>query len=269
MVIKMKRYLIIAFLFTILIYGCTQQPVQIQPQQANDGLTEPAQQNADENKPTIQPNVYADDQQIKEGMVLIKGIAATEPSWIVIHSDLNGNPGQVIGYVSVKSGETSDIRVRVDPEKATERLFAMLHSDKGEIGVYEFPGEDAPAIADGKVINVGFKAVKAAKQSEPVAKIVVTPTLKEFAISADEIRFRPSTITLNKGDKVKITFSFNDENIYYGGLDIKSDYFTVTYRKSDSQKTKTAEFTADKSFTFTSYWPSSGVKKAAGKVEVT
>ena len=262
----MKRYLIISFLFVILIYGCAQQSAQPQAKQIADEAT---QQNADEDKQTIQPAVYVDEQQIKEYTVLIKGITATEPSWIVIHAELNGNPGPVIGYVSVKEGETNDVAVKIDSEKATDTLFAMLHSDKGTIGAYEFPGEDAPVTVDGKVINVGFKADKIAKQSEPEDKVIVAaPALKEFAISADDTKFDPSTVTVKKGDKVKVTFSFNDKKIYYGGLDIKSEYFTVTYRKSDL-KTKTAEFTADKSFTFTSYWPSSGVKKAAGKVEVT
>lgn len=262
----MKKYLIIAVLFTVLIYGCTQPPVQPQDNQITDDAI---QQNADEGKQTIQPAVYVDGQQIKGDKVLIRGVTSAEPSWIVIHADLNGNPGPVIGYVSVKEGETNDVAVKIDSEKATDTLFAMLHSDKGNIGAYEFPGEDAPVTVDGKVINVGFKATKMAKQSEPEDNaIAAAPALKEFAISADDIKFYPSTVTVKKGDKVKITFSFNDEKIYYGGLDIKSEYFTVTYRKSDL-KTKTAEFTADKSFTFTSYWPSSGVKKAAGKVEVT
>jgi len=104
---------------------------------------------------------------------------------------------------------------------------------------------------------------------QPVVVEQPAPETKEFSILADDHKFDPSTISVSKGETVKITFNFNDAEIYYGGLDIKSDYFTTKYRKSDSEKTKTAEFVADKSFSFTSYWPSSGVKKATGKVEVT
>ncbi|MBI4053365.1 MAG: hypothetical protein HY394_04995 [Candidatus Diapherotrites archaeon] len=104
---------------------------------------------------------------------------------------------------------------------------------------------------------------------EPVAVEQPAPETKEFSILADDHRFDPSTISVSRGETVKITFNFNDEDIYYGGLDIKSDYFSVKYRKSDAQKSQSVEFVADKAFTFTSYWPSSGVKKASGKVEVS
>ncbi len=104
--------------------------------------------------------------------------------------------------------------------------------------------------------------VKELIKIKPVVKI------KRFAISADEKKFDPDTIEVDKGDKVIITFNFNDKNIYFGGLDIRSDYFNVEYRKSDSAKSKTAEFVAEEPFTYTGYWPSSNKKKASGKVEV-
>ncbi len=133
----------------------------------------------------------------------------------------------------------------------------MLHVDKGQPGVYEFPGPDVPTQENGQVVMVGFTV----DIPQPVRE-------KKFTITADDHMFDPSSISVKKGDKVKLTFSFNDPEIYYGGLDVKSEYFTITYRKSDNEESKMVEFTADDSFTFTSYWPATNAIKATGKVDV-
>ncbi|MBI3032999.1 cupredoxin domain-containing protein [Candidatus Woesearchaeota archaeon] len=125
------------------------------------------------------------------------------------------------------------------------------------------------------------------KQSEPIIQkpkqtpLVVTikkqnsektmvneSTNKEFVISADEKQFNPDSITVKKGSKVKINFNFNDDHIYFGGLDIKSEYFNLKYKKSDKIKTKTVEFTAEKTFSYSGYWPATNAKKASGKIVV-
>jgi len=93
---------------------------------------------------------------------------------------------------------------------------------------------------------------------------------QEFTISADEHAFDPDEIDVIKGALVRITFEYNDNKIYYGGLDIKCDncdYFdTIQYRKDGEPDT--IEFVAEKSFTYTSYWPASATKKATGRVTV-
>ncbi len=92
------------------------------------------------------------------------------------------------------------------------------------------------------------------------------PSVKEFTIEGDDNRNNPDTITVNKGDKVRITFKTLEENVYYGGLDWRSSYFnTGKIKPGDS---KGVEFTADKTFTYTSYWPSSNVRKADGRIIV-
>lgn len=96
------------------------------------------------------------------------------------------------------------------------------------------------------------------------------PPVKEFSIAIDEGSINPNTITANKGDKVKITFTFNDANIYYGGLDVydpEKKFINIKYRKADSDM-MIVEFIAEKSFVYSGYWPNTGNKKASGKVEV-
>ncbi len=95
-----------------------------------------------------------------------------------------------------------------------------------------------------------------------------TTQLKTFTIEADDSGFYPSgTITVSKGDRVKITFVVRTSGTYYGGLDFRSSVWGDTGTVKPGEST-TVEFTADKTFTFTSYWPVSNVKKADGQVVV-
>ena len=107
-----------------------------------------------------------------------------------------------------------------------------------------------------------------------IKKITVTPppppvtgmNVKEIEIEGDDSGIYPSTITVNKNDKVKITFKVKQQGVYYGGLDFTSDYFSTGTIKPGEQKT--IEFIADKTFTFISYWPATSVEKARGQIIV-
>jgi hypothetical protein len=91
------------------------------------------------------------------------------------------------------------------------------------------------------------------------------PKTASVTVEADDAGFYPSSaITVPKGALVKLTFKVRSSNVYYGGLDFRSDKF-----KTESVKpgqSATVEFTADESFSFRSYWPASGVLKATGQV---
>ena len=93
------------------------------------------------------------------------------------------------------------------------------------------------------------------------------PSIKEFTVEADDYGFYPGApLIVAPGSQIKIAFIVRTTNVYYGGLDFRSSKFqTVAAKPGDSA---TVEFTADSSFTITSYWPSSGVKKADLKVMV-
>jgi HEPN domain-containing protein len=93
------------------------------------------------------------------------------------------------------------------------------------------------------------------------------PQVFEFTLEADDSGFYPqSTIEVPRGSKVKITFVVRTSNVYYGGLDFRSPKFET--RQVRPGEKATVEFVADESFTFTSYWPLSGVQKATGRVIV-
>ena len=56
--------------------------------------------------------------------------------------------------------------VMVDmPMSGPVQLFAMLHADAGEPGVYEFPGADGPVVVDGAPVSPGFLVLDGAGEA--------------------------------------------------------------------------------------------------------
>jgi len=101
---------------------------------------------------------------------------------------------------------------------------------------------------------------------KPTAPITLKPQTIELKVEADDYGFYPSSIEVNKGSTVILTFAVRDKNVYYGGLDFRSDKF-----KTDPVKpgqTTTVKFIADQNFIVSSYWPLSNVKKADLKIVV-
>lgn len=120
------------------------------------------------------------------------------------------------------------------------------------------------AIIEGKHYWSEEKSFVVKKPKEQEA----TPQVKQFIVEADDNGFYPpEPIKVNKGEKVYIEFKVRENNVYYGGLQIKSKYFDTG--KIIPGEKATVDFTALESFTITSYWPASGVKKADLKVEVS
>lgn len=103
---------------------------------------------------------------------------------------------------------------------------------------------------------------------KPIAPTTnVSTAVREFKIEADDSGFYPEpSIRVKKGSKVKLTFFVRSTNVYFGGLEMKSNVFkTGTIKPGGSAS---VEFTANESFEFTSWWPLSNVKKQTGKVIV-
>ncbi len=107
--------------------------------------------------PPDAPKVEVSDQAVKNGTVTVARVVAFEPGWIVIHADKDGKPGPILGMTQVQPGENLNVVVSIDTAKATPRLHAMLHVDRGAMGTFEFPGgADVPVKVGGKVVNVPF-----------------------------------------------------------------------------------------------------------------
>jgi len=61
------------------------------------------------------------------------------------------------------------VTVTIETENATPVLYAMLHVDEGEEGVFEFPGPDVPVLLNGSPVQQAFNVT-------PTPTVNVTPT---------------------------------------------------------------------------------------------
>lgn len=97
--------------------------------------------------------------------VTVPMVSIAHDGFLVIHdSNAEGKivAPQSIGHVMVKAGTHKNVTVKLDHAvKAGKKLFAMLHKDTGEKGVYKFAAsggkEDAPVMEDGKPVIVPFQ----------------------------------------------------------------------------------------------------------------
>ncbi len=102
--------------------------------------------------------VVVNDQDVLNDAVVIARVASEGPGWLTVHNQQDGKVGADIGHAAVVDGFNDSVRVRIDPSKLTPTLYAMLHTDAGVVGTYEFPGADVPVVYAGAVVNVPFKA---------------------------------------------------------------------------------------------------------------
>ncbi len=136
-------------------------------------------------EPMIQPAVTVADQPIADGAVTIASVVSDGPGWMVIHAQADGKPGPVLGYAPVSDGENQEVVVDIDASQATETLYAMLHTDVGQIGTYEFPGDDGPVKIGDQVITPPFKVVGAMAEMTP-------------AVIVEDQAFVEDTVTIAK-----------------------------------------------------------------------
>lgn len=105
------------------------------------------------------PSVSVADQVVLDGSVRINAVVSDGPGFVVIHIDNEGAPGPVAGYRAVNDGVSYNVDIDIDTTVATPVLYAMLHTDSGEVGVYEFgmvEGADGPVRVDGNVVTPAF-----------------------------------------------------------------------------------------------------------------
>ena len=170
----------------------------------------------------------------------------------------------------VKNGE-GHFHVWLDSEKKigpqTTFIFGNIISGKHSI-VAELVKSDHsslnPIVTKMMTINVVYDYIPEASAKQNETNI---EGIGEYTVDVDDHGFYPNKIQAKAGDKVKINFKFRDDSIYYAGLDVKGPFPTIQY-KLHGQQPLTAEFTMKGETKITSYWPSTGVKKADLIVEV-
>jgi hypothetical protein len=104
---------------------------------------------------TVTAVLEVTDQQLQENKVVVSKVIMSKPGWLVIHGDVSGHPGPILGKVSLKVGEFADVAVALIVPPKNEKLWAMLHIDEGKRGLYDF-GIDGPLVQDGSIVMMPF-----------------------------------------------------------------------------------------------------------------
>ena len=108
--------------------------------------------------------------------------------------------------------------------------------------------------------NGAMKAEPSTSSNGAMMKEDSASSVKEFTVEGKDFSFSPSTLSVNKGDKVKITFKNS------GGMhDFVLPDFNAKTDVIQSGAQATVEFTADKAGSF-QYFCSVGNHKAMGMV---
>jgi hypothetical protein len=94
-------------------------------------------------------------------------VVSDGPGWIVIHIEAAGATAPVIGWTAVKDGLTRNLAVKIDAAKATPVLYAMLHTDAGKVGTYEFPGRRRGASRNGHALRRSPPAPRILRRGAP------------------------------------------------------------------------------------------------------
>ncbi len=102
------------------------------------------------------------------------------------------------------------------------------------------PTEAQKTSEEKPLLDVGIKAeVKAKTESAPV-----TPAVKSFNLKAKKFSFEPATITVTKGETVKLTITSEDTTHGFALSDFNA-FATI-----EAGKTANVQFVADKAGTF-------------------
>jgi predicted lipoprotein with Yx(FWY)xxD motif len=116
------------------------------------------------------PTIMVSDQQVANGMVLMDHVISRGPGWVVIFTTgTNGQPDKPIGHTAVKDGGVIDLQVPVDAASAKGTLVAILLSDQGTVGTFEYPGADIPEVNGLQLVEESFKIGDAAAAAAPTS----------------------------------------------------------------------------------------------------
>jgi hypothetical protein len=97
------------------------------------------------------------DQKLQENKLVVSRVSMSKPGWLVIHGDVRGQPGPILGKVPLNVGEFTDVPVVLIVPPKSEKLWAMIHVDEGKLGLYDF-GVDGPLEQGGSVAMMPFRA---------------------------------------------------------------------------------------------------------------
>ncbi len=98
------------------------------------------------------------ENQSAGNIVTISSVELNQMGWVVVHEDIGGNPGNVLGAALVFAGEHRVVPVELLRKTEKGRTYyAMLHTDDGD-KVFDFKKDRPIADSTGTNIQVPFVA---------------------------------------------------------------------------------------------------------------
>jgi hypothetical protein len=92
------------------------------------------------------------DQPVVNSQVVIERVTMSEPGWVVIHPDEDGQPGLIIGFAFLEAGVNEEVAVDLLVDTVTPQMYAKLHEDSNIAGEFDFPTGDLPLQVNGRAI---------------------------------------------------------------------------------------------------------------------
>jgi plastocyanin len=171
----------------------------------------------------VTPSVTVVDQGIVDGSVTIAEVVSDGPGWLVVHAQADGKPGSILGYSPVVAGANSNVAVQVDLTAATTTLYAMLHTDAGTVGSWEFPGgADTPVMVNDQIVSPAFK--------------LQVPSDDEAEVEMEDFQFRSKVLVIRAGTTVKFVnkdeaehTATSDTGAWDSGYLAKGEEFAFTF----------------------------------------
>ncbi len=126
-------------------------------------------------------------------VLVVDRVVAPEDSWLVVHLEVDGMPGERVGLMAVAKGESTDIEIPIEGV-TTPNVIVALHADRGVEGEFDFD-MDAKETTPDRPFFV---------DSKEVAKVIA---VREFGVKADagtasiEVADQPGATTTLKVDR--------------------------------------------------------------------
>jgi hypothetical protein len=155
-------------------------------------------------QPQITPSIDAANQSVSlSNRVVVAEAVADAPAWVVIRDLSGGMLGAVLGHTGIPKGTSHAIAVDLNRDIVDgETLYAVLHDDDGQVGVFEFPGGDMPVMETGGGMGMVEKsfAVSTEAQAHPsiAASAQSLSNLSTLVTVAQALSVGPGWVTIHE-----------------------------------------------------------------------
>jgi hypothetical protein len=100
---------------------------------------------------TMPPDIFALDQPVVNGEVVVERVISYGPGWLVVFFDDEGELGLIIGEAPLEDGVNENVTVPVIETAVTPLLHLMIHQDHEPLGEFDFPASDPPVLYEGRL----------------------------------------------------------------------------------------------------------------------